>query len=309
LKILVLGGISYNLMVDVTEFPTQQPQTIHAERFHETLGSTGAGKSMALKRLGMEVRFHGVIGEDRYGDLIRERMNAEQIPFFYDVDPQGTERHVNLMKRETGERLSLFLQSPSEQIALNEERIEALMAEADVVFLNIAPYCRRFLPLLQKHRKSVWCDLHSYDGKSAYFDDFIDHAHVLQFSSDANPYYEETMKTLQQKGKELVICTHGAEGATAVDADGQWHSVAGLPYEVVDTNGAGDNFFAGVLVGRTLGHSVEVALRVGAVVAGLCVTSPELIDQGLSLEKMKQEYARHYGGDAWPADRLGDTTR
>ena len=305
MKILVLGGISYNLMVDVNEFPAPLPQTIHAKRFHETLGSTGAGKSMALKRLGMDVHFHGVIGEDRYADLIQERMNAEQIPFFYDVDPQGTEWHVNLMKRETGERLSIFLHSPSEEIALNEERIEALIEEAHVVFLNIAPYCRRFLPLLRKHRKSVWCDLHSYDGKNAYFDDFIEHAHVLQFSSDSNPDYAETMKTLQQKGKELVICTHGAEGATAVDADGQWHSVAGLPYEVVDTNGAGDNFFAGVLVGRVLGQSVEVALRVGAVVAGLCVTSQELIDQGLSFEKMKHEYVRHYGGGSWHVNPLG----
>lgn len=295
MNILVLGGVSYNLMMDVREFPTQEPQTIHAERFHEAVGSTGAGKSLALKRLGMDVRFHGVIGADRYGEIIRERMAAEQIPFFYNVDPQGTERHVNLMKRQTGERLSIFLQSPPEGILLDEERIESLIAEADVVFLNIAPYCRRLLPLLRKHQATVWCDLHSYDGKRAYFDDFIEHAHVLQFSSDLNPNYEETMKTLRQQGKELVICTHGAQGATAVDADGRWHSVAGLPYEVTDTNGAGDNFFAGVLVGSALGHSVEVALRMGTVAAGLSVTSQELIDPELSFEKLTAEYVRHYG--------------
>ena len=42
-----------------------QPQTVHAERYRETIGSTGEGKPLALQRLGMDVCFHGVIVEGR----------------------------------------------------------------------------------------------------------------------------------------------------------------------------------------------------------------------------------------------------
>ncbi|MFP4363581.1 MAG: PfkB family carbohydrate kinase [Spirochaetia bacterium] len=161
-NILVFGGVSYNLMIEVDEFPDPVPQTISAKNFHEAIGSTGAGKSFALQALGMNFTFHGIIGEDKYGFLIGQRFAEEGINFVYDICTTGTERHVNLHKNATGQRLSLFLTSPPEDVELDEDRIERLIQKSDVLFYNIAPYCKRFLPLVKKHRKQVWCDLHSY---------------------------------------------------------------------------------------------------------------------------------------------------
>ncbi|PWK14945.1 carbohydrate kinase family protein [Tumebacillus permanentifrigoris] len=292
-KVLVLGGVSYNMMIDVEEFPEPVAQTVSAARFHETVGSTGAGKSWALQKLGVPVVLHGVIGADRYGQLIREHMEREGISFVYDVDGSGTERHVNFMKQATGERLSVFLHAPAEDVELDLERIEALIVESDVVFLNIAPYCKRLIPLLKKHRREIWCDLHSYDGKRAYYDEFIEHADVLLFSSEQFPGYREFM---EKCGKKLVVCTHGAQGATAYAA-GEWVEVPALKYEVVDTNGAGDNFFAGVLVGLMEGRTLQEAMRLGTVMGGLAVGSRELVDVGLSKEKVEAELREWDGGN------------
>lgn len=50
-----------------------------------------------------------------------------------------------------------------------------------------------------------------------------------------------------RSGPELVVVTRGAEGATALRADGGTLTVAGVPVDVVDTVGAGDAFTSGLL--------------------------------------------------------------
>jgi sugar/nucleoside kinase (ribokinase family) len=81
------------------------------------------------------------------------------------------------------------------------------------------------------------------------------------------------------------VLTHGKRGATAFFPDTQPLFVP--PYDagpVVDTNGAGDAFCAGAAYGRTQGWDWPEALRAGAVVAGGCVTVPELADPALTPE-------------------------
>jgi sugar/nucleoside kinase (ribokinase family) len=294
-KILILGGVSYDTVLHLPHFPDPIPQTLLASRYREKIGSTGAGKSLALKRLGLNVHFHGVIGADRYGDLIRQRFAEENIPFDYDIDPNGTERHVNLMSDKTGERISFFLTSPPADIPLQEDVLERLIAASDLVILNIASYCKRLIPLLQRHGKETWIDLHDYTDASDYYTPFLEQASMLMFSSERHPQYRQTMTNLIQSGKQLVICTHGAKGATALLPSGEWIKQPVLPYPVVDTNGAGDNFFSGLLYGLEKGHSVATSLRLAAVVAGLCVSSSELIAQDLSEDRVLREYNRWYG--------------
>lgn len=284
-------------MIDMDEFPDSKPQTLYAKKFHETIGSTGAGKSVALKKLGLDIKFHGIIGEDKYGELIKEHFRNENIPFFYDIDPNGTERHVNLMKSETGERISIFLHSPPEDISLNEQKIEELIKESDIVLLNIAPYCKRHIPLIKKYRKEIWCDLHSYDGENDYYDEFIDFADIIIFSSERYPEYMQFMKRSRDMNKKMVICTHGVKGSTVLLPNKEIIELSSLNYKVVDSNGAGDNFLAGLLYGYVNGLTIEKSLKIATIVAGLCLTSKELVAFDLSEEKVKSEYNRWFSND------------
>ncbi|WP_163100583.1 PfkB family carbohydrate kinase [Peribacillus alkalitolerans] len=85
-NILVLGGVSFNLMVHVDDFPQPIAQTIHSIKYyHETLGATGGGKALNLNRLGFNVSLYGIIGKDDYGDKIVSYFKREGISFYYDV--------------------------------------------------------------------------------------------------------------------------------------------------------------------------------------------------------------------------------
>jgi acarbose 7IV-phosphotransferase len=77
-------------------------------------------------------------------------------------------------------------------------------------------------------------------------------------------------------GARLVVCTHGARGATALTADGFLDVPAERVDDVVDTNGAGDGFFAGFLDAHLRGAGTADALRAGAAHAARVVRSPEL---------------------------------
>ncbi len=53
-RVLVLGGVSYNLMLYVNAFPSPRPHTVFARDYHETLGGTAAGKALNLQKLGVD---------------------------------------------------------------------------------------------------------------------------------------------------------------------------------------------------------------------------------------------------------------
>jgi sugar/nucleoside kinase (ribokinase family) len=300
-RVLVLGGVSYNLMIYLDAFPAPAPQTVASRGFHETVGSTGAGKALNLGRLGFDVILHGLIGDDFHGGKIREYLAQEPLAFVYDLDPAGTQRHVNLMDAR-GRRISIFLSYGSPQPPVDQTRLAGLIAQTDYVALNIVNYCRFLIPLVLQAGKPIWCDIHDYDGQNPYHRDFIEAADYVFLSSDALPDYRTFMRRLMAAGKKLVVCTHGADGSTALTPDGRWFETPALAdYARRDTNGAGDAFFAGFLHGFAQGAPVERCLRLATIVAGLCVTSPELAAPDLSPAVLAREYARHYGAMPSPS--------
>lgn len=283
-NILVLGGVSWNMMIHLAEFPAPHSQTIFSHNHHETAGSTGAGKALNLVKLGFDVTLHGLIGDDEYGRKLQAYFANTDINFRYDIDPAGTKRHVNLMDKGDG-RISIFINNGTFKPDVEWMRLEPAIAQADIVSLNIVNYCRQAIPLLKKYNKEIWVDLHSYDGQETYHHDFIEAANVLFFSSEHMPDYRAFMQTQIETGKKLVVATHGSRGSTALTAANQWIEtpiIAAYNEAKVDTNGAGDAFFSGILTGCAKGLPIETCLRWGTIAAGMCVTGLELAHPDLS---------------------------
>ncbi|HSP05704.1 MAG TPA: PfkB family carbohydrate kinase, partial [Acidobacteriota bacterium] len=294
-RVLVAGGVSYNTMIYLERFPEPRSQTLFSRDFHETVGATGAGKALNLRKLGMEVTLHAMIGDDDAGGKIRAGMEREGIRFLYDIDPKGTERHVNLME-DGGGRISIYISYATFEPEIDEPRIESLLGDEDYIVLNILNYCRRLIPAIRRHNKPIWCDIHDYDGKKDYHRDFVEAADFLFMSSDAMNDYRAFMQGMIDRGKQLVVCTHGRNGSTALTKDGQWLQTPILQdYRRVDTNGAGDSFFAGFLYAWDRRYPIERCLKIATVVSGLCVTSRELAYPDLTPDLVEREYKKYYG--------------
>lgn len=292
---LILGGTTFDHIVTLPELPAPRPQTIHQAPFHEGTGSTGAGKALALTKLGLPATLYSAVGDDAYGRHIRADLRAQGVAAHYLLDPAGTERHVNLMDAR-GQRISLFITQASPELAFEEAELAGLLEASSCVVLNIISYCRAFISLLTGYPRPIWTDLHDYDGRNPYHQPFIDAAQYIHLSSDNLPDYRPVMQRLRAAGKRLIVCTHGAAGATLLTAEGQWLEQAAVPAPtVVDSNGAGDNFFAGFLYGWLREEPVQKCLQYGALCGSWCVGAPGLVDPQLSRPRLEQAWQQHFG--------------
>jgi len=298
-SVLVLGGVSFDTIIYLDALPDPVPRTLFSRSFHETIGSTGAGKALNLAKLGLDTTLHALIGDDTYGQRIRAYLRDNDLALLHDLDPQGTARHVNLLDAD-GRRISIFLHADTFPPAVDMQRLNAAIAAHDYIVLNIMSYCRDLIPLIQQQHKPIWCDIHDYDGANSYHDDFIHAADYLMLSSDALPEYRPFMRRMIGAGKQLVVCTHGKHGASALTAAGEWIEQPSIPsYAFKDSNGAGDAFFAGVLFGHTRGFPPQQCLRLGALMGGLCITSEELALPTLNRTLLAHEYQRVFGERLW----------
>lgn len=271
MRALVLGGVSWNIIVRLDRLPGAVPRTIHALGSHEAIGSSGAGKALNLARLGWDVTLWAAIGDDEAGGRIRSVLAREPITLLEETDPAGTMRHLNLMDR-IGERISIFLNAGSSELPIDHHSLRGEMERADLVCVTIFDHCRGFLPVAASAGVPLWIDIHDYDGVAGHHRDFIAAARYLQLSSTNLPGWRSFAESQLASGKELVLCTHGQAGASLLTGGG-WTEIRPRPVEPVDGDGAGDAFTAGFVTAWWSRPDPASALELGSSTARRCLLS------------------------------------
>lgn len=274
-RVAVVGPASANEIIHLAALPAPESGTHFAERAWSTLGGTSAGKALNLAALGAEVTLLTVLGTDEVGARVRDSLSAAGVRVVARASRSGScERHVNLMT-DAGERVSIYTHLPEPAEPWTRLEADEHLAGADVVVTDLSEHARPWVEWGRRAGVPVWADLHDYDGASAFHADFTRADH-LQLSSVRMPDWREWATRVAAERGASVVVTHGAHGSSAVDADGRWTDVPGEVVDVVDTNGAGDAFFAGFLVARLAGGDMATSLRAGAAQAVVCLGGPHL---------------------------------
>jgi sugar/nucleoside kinase (ribokinase family) len=275
LNVFIAGPASWNTLVYLDRLPDSRPHMVRARSHTRRLGGTSAGKALNLATLGASVTLRTLVGTDPEASWIRQRLDRAGLEVIAETADGPSEQHLNLMTA-VGERLSIYLDVPELGTELYAERTLAALDGCDLAVIDLAEHSRSLLDEARRRGKQVWCDIHDYNGTDSFHRDFIEAADVLFLNDDG---LEDPLLFMQERvraGASTVVCTHGAAGATAVTAAETVHVPAAPVIDIVDTNGAGDAFLAGYLVGRTAGCDVVSSLAAGHAQAALCLRAPEL---------------------------------
>lgn len=92
------------------------------------------------------------------------------------------------------------------------------------------------------------------------------------------------MQELLKEGKEMVICMHGKNGSSVLLADETYLEEPIVhPPVLVDSNGAGDSYFAGFIYGFINKEPIQTCMRYGAICGAMTVTDESLVAKNLSV--------------------------
>ncbi|MBW9094793.1 carbohydrate kinase family protein [Microbacterium jejuense] len=275
-RVAVCGPASWNHLIVLDRLPEPVAHMQFAVGDHHTLGGTSAGKVLHLADRGVAVALHALIGDDEEGHRVEAALTAADVPVAAYAS-ERTERHANLMT-PAGERVSLYLSTPSTPTVQTLERIETALGGAEVAVVDLSELGAA---LIDRRRSGavgapIWTDLHDYDGTSSFHEPFVRAADVVFMNDDGTDDPWALMQSCLDRGPRLAVCTLGARGAIALSSTGERAEVPAAPVDVVDTNGAGDAFFAGFLAASLAGEHLEGCLVAGARQATVALGSEHL---------------------------------
>ncbi|GAA3869824.1 hypothetical protein GCM10022381_11360 [Leifsonia kafniensis] len=272
--VAVCGPASWNHLIVLDHLPEPVPHMQFARRSWHTVGGTSAGKALHLAHLGIGVNLCTPLGTDDDGEQIRRALTTAGVTVEA-IASDRTERHVNLMTDDGG-RVSLYVSTPSTPAEDELDAIAMVIAAADLTVIDLSELGVLLLERGKLGQSPLWVDLHDYDGSSAFHEPFLRAAETVFMNDDRTDDPWELMRSCLERGPRLAVCTRGAAGAIALEADGSRHEIDAVPADVVDTNGAGDAFMAGFLAATLRGAPVARALEAAAAQARIAIESEHL---------------------------------
>ncbi|MET7544051.1 adenosine kinase [Streptomyces sp. NPDC005349] len=277
IDVLVLGGAGVDTIVHVPELPLPFSDSYMIRPgITARAGQSGDFVALGLTALGLRTHHLDMIGDDHEGELVRALHRDHGIPLTAIPQPAGTKRAVNLVGSD-GRRLSLYDDTRSrESDRLPEAKVRELAAASRHAHVVITHPCAQALPLLREAGVTLSTDLHNWDGVNPYHEPFALEADVVFVSTTALTDPERTMRDIASRGRaRIVVATAGAEGAYLL-ADGEVTHVPTITPSapVVDSNGAGDAFASGFLLGWLNGEDPRRCALYGAIAGAHACTVP-----------------------------------
>lgn len=245
-------------------------------------GGSAANVAVWARRLGADVTLVGLIGDDRYGDLMRAHLDREGVADFVRVVSGGETMRIGVVVRPDAEHA--FVTDHSHPLRLSDDDLPAsLLDRADAVFLNgyavymagSASFASALLAEARRRGVLVTFDPSSFSliqnyGASRLLDEIGPIDILLANRHEAGALVPGRPETDLLSYASLAVVKRGAQGATALRGDAAL-SVAAEPIAVVDTTGAGDAFDAAFIVEfltqGDLARALTAANRLGGRVA------------------------------------------
>lgn len=214
-------------------------------------------------RLGGRASYTGVVGDDKYGQIMRDALAAKQVDISHLRTLPGNTAitHVELVD---GDRVfGDYDEGVLAKFKLTDDDIDFLCGH-DMVVSGLWGMIENDLWRIKERGTPVAFDFATKldDPVVAKAMPHVDYA-FFAYDGDDEDFIRSYMREQQAKGPKLAVVTRGERGSLAFD--GRDYTAFGIvPTEVKDTMGAGDSYIAAFLQGILHGAALPDCMRMGA---------------------------------------------
>ncbi|CAI8884366.1 ribokinase [Pseudomonas donghuensis] len=283
-NVVVVGSLNMDLVTRAQRLP-RGGETLVGETFVTVPGGKGANQAVAAARLGAQVAMVGCVGDDAYGQQLRQALADEQIDCQAVGVAAGVSSGVALIVVDAASQNAIVIIAGGNGQLLPEsvQRFDALLQHADVIICQLEVPMATVAYTLERGRalgKTVILNPAPASGPLpaewfASIDYLIPNESEAEALSGVPVTDLESAKVAATRllalGVGKVIVTLGAQGALFADGQAFRHFPAPV-VQPVDTTAAGDTFVGGFAAALARGEEEGVAIAFGQRAAALSVT-------------------------------------
>ena len=285
-SIVVVGSVNLDLVCTGKRIPAPG-ETVTGDRFQTFHGGKGANQAFAVGRLGYPVSMVAKVGDDEFGDRLRQGLKTADVDVtavgtakatasgvaLISVDGRG-QNSITVVPGANGKLLPRDLQRALPllrtagmiltQLEIPMQTVEYLAEIADrfrIPFM-LDPAPARPIPRSILHRVTY---LTPNETETAAL---CGTAADNLTPANAGGYADKLLK----RGAANVIIKMGGRGCRVAGADGLRTMIPAFKVKVVDSTAAGDAFNGGLAVALMRGMSLVEAVRFASAVGAVSVT-------------------------------------
>ena len=272
------------------ETPIGGGRLIQVDPIEVTTGGIVSNSGIAMSRLGMQAAALSYVGADQWGNLLRERYREEGLVAEHLVThPEGPTSTTAVLIDQSGERSFAHCVGAPELLDRDFflKRLD-LFGQSRMMLLGYYS----LMPRLEADLAEIFAEIRQRGCLTAldaagdggglepladilpHLDIYVpSHAEASNQTGREDP--REIIRTFREHGAVgLLGVKLGSAGALLQTASEQWIEVPAVeaPAPVVDTTGAGDSFYAGLLTGLLRDMDAAEAGRLAAACGACCVT-------------------------------------
>ncbi|NLA32514.1 MAG: carbohydrate kinase family protein [Mollicutes bacterium] len=277
MKILCIGHASYDISMPISEYPTENKK-YRVNGKIEGGGGPACTAAYLLGKWGMETYFAGVVGNDLYGTRIKTEyetvgVNTKYLETNYE---DATDTSFIIINQQTGSRT--ILSNVSEKMQLTNKSIDL---QVDVILIDGHEYeASKQALMLNKSAISIIDagrpteQVIELAGKVKYLvcsKEFAETVSGVQIDYTNTETIVKLYQTLKEKFNNEIIVTLEAHGAL-YSINGEIKIMPGIKVKAVDTTGAGDIFHGAFTYAIANNRSLESAIKLANITAGLSAT-------------------------------------
>lgn len=287
--------------------------------FEQNPGGAPANVLAALNNLGFRTAFIGKVGDDMHGALLKETLERAGIDTTGMIVDGSVFTTLAFVSLKNGERNFSFARKPGADTQLRPEEVKDEIVKNTKIFhcgslsltdeparsatlhaVKTAKEAGALISYDPNYRAPLW---NSVEEAKEQMRSMIPYADIMKISDEETALLtdhsdpKEAAQALLDAGVSCVVVTLGKDGAL-LKTSGVEIIEKGKERRVVDTTGAGDSFWGGILSRfakdgirpeELTGEKAREYVRFANAVAGLCVEKRGAIPAMPTLEQVLAE--------------------